>query len=448
MDQLNILDRKILLVLQHYPDEAFSTLAKKLEISPQTMIRRVNSLKQKGILFHPIASFVPERIHLTRYLVTLNISSLHQYTLLQMSLASFDYIRSYNRFYGEKFGMLAVFDLPEEGKAQFHKYLDYLVEQEYCDSYVVDKATGYRVSKPEPLPNYTRDPEVFNLIEFWQKRKEKSEKLPRLPSPVKLEALEPLHMLLLRDLTTYAKNGHEIGLRTKQTDLIEHYRQYYQHLGKKIRLTDTEKYYYANLSEFFDTRNKHNMKVDFGRKYYNVVRSHLITNPRWNFSRKLFEQHVTRAYLIRNVPNKEKAQLFRLLSEDNPPFQTGFELLNNGIFLRFTIPPYYDTKLNYIIWNTFKDYSICSLDFFGKHGMWWPFYIENFNWDTNYWKIDEDWLYNNTLASIEKKLKNNSYGDIQLNKHLPQEYGSNGNGNGNGSYLVKHISNGQTTATP
>ncbi len=444
MDQLNILDRKILLVLQNYPLESFSTLAEKLKISPQTMIRRINALKENKILFMPVATFIPERISLTRYFVTLNISSLHQFTYLQMVLAEYNYIRSYNRFYGEKFGIVAIFDLPEEIKAQFIKYLDYLVEQEYCDSYVVDKAMGYRVNNPESLTNYSKDPKIFNLIGYWEKRKDKSEALPRLPSPVKLETLEPLHMLLLRDLTNFTKNGVEISIRAKQTELIDYYKKYYIHLGKKIRMTDNEKQVYINLSEFFDTRNKHNIKVDFGRKYYNVVRHHLISNPRWNFSRKLFEQHVTRAFIIKGVPKNEKAQIFRLLHEETAPFETGFELLNDGLFLRFAIPPYYDSKLNYLIWNTFKDYQVCSLDFFGKHGAWWPFYLENYNWDTKYWKIDDDWAYNSVLSEIDNKLKANNFGDIKLNKHLPVE---NGNGNSNGSYLYKHISNGSLAAT-
>lgn len=448
IDQLNPLDRKILLVLQNYPLEPYSTMAEKLGTSTQTLIRRVNSLKKRDILSVPLASFVPERLQLTRFLVTFDISSLHQYTLLQMAFSSFDYIRSYNRFYGEKFGMVANFDMPEETKPLLLKFLDHLVEQEYCDSYEVDKATGYRVSKPEPLPRYTKEPEIFDIVGFWEKRKEKAEDLPRLPSAVNLDNLEPLHFLLLQDLTTHFKNGEEIGIRTKQTTLIKHYKNHFIHLGKKISLTEKESLIFENLREFFDTRNEHHIKVDFGRKYYNVVRHHLITNPRWNFSRKLFEQHVSRAYIIKNVPNKDKAQLFRLFHEETPPFQTGFELLNNGIFLRFTIPPYLDTKLNYIIWHTFKDYQICSLDFFGKHGMYYPFQLNNMNMATKYWKVDEDWILNKTLASIDEKLKNNSFGDVKMANGVVPEYGTNGNGNGtNGSYLYKHTSNGNPTAT-
>ncbi|MCK5142084.1 MAG: hypothetical protein KAQ70_07815, partial [Candidatus Heimdallarchaeota archaeon] len=62
-----------------------------------------------------------------------------------------------------------------------------------------------------------------------------------------------------------------------------------------------------------------------------------------------------------------------------------------------------------------------------------------------YWKVDEDWIFNKTLESIGKKLKNNNYGDVKLANGVAPEYGTNGNGNG--SYLFKHVSNGNTTAT-
>lgn len=432
MEQLNILDMKILHVLQNYPLEPFSSLAEKLSVSPQTMIRRVNSLKERGILRNAIASFEPERISLNRYGVMFDISALHQFTLLQNAISEHNYIRAYNRFYGERFGIYAHFDLPPNSDAGFKKFLDYLVEQEYCDDYKIMKSLGYRGVNPQQLPKYTSEPETFDVITFWEKRITKSTSLPRLPSSIDFKMIEPLHFLLLRDLTRSVKNGRMIDIRTKQTDLIEHYNDYYLHLSKKDKLTETESAYLFNLSEFFDTKNGHNAKVEFGRKYYNLVVNNLITNPRWNFSRKLFEQHVTRAYFIENIPEPEKAQIFRFFNEEKLPFQMAYELFNKGIFLRITLPPYYDSKINYLIWSTFKDYNIYSLDFFGKHGMWWPFYIDNFDWSTKSWKTSDDWMFNDVVKVINDNLQNGNYGDFNMDKRYSK----------NGEYLRKHIANG------
>ena len=118
--------------------------------------------------------------------------------------------------------------------------------------------------------------------------------------------------------------------------MIKHYQDQYKHLTKKNELagnSEENKLSYEeeamlyNLSEIFDDKNMHNVKVEFGRKYYNLVMNNLIANPRWNFSRKLFEQHATRAYFIENVPEKEKAQIFRFFHEEDIPFQGVFVLI-------------------------------------------------------------------------------------------------------------------------
>ena len=473
MDQLNILDLKILHTLQNYPLEPFSKQAELLKIAPATMIRRVKALQEKGILNHPIASFVPERISLYRYGVMFSISDIHQFTYLQNALSEHKYIRACNHFYGESFGIYAHFELPENTEQYFNKYLEHLVEQEYCDSYFTMKSMGYRFTRPEPLPKYSKNPETFDLMKFWNKywdKKywEKTPSLPRLPSPIDLNTLEPLHFQLLKDLTTSVKNGITIDIRTKQTDLIQHYQDKYKHLTKKnslptnpldkeeiIRLnqdreipltqeeieqinkdrednilTYAEEAMLYNLSEFFDDKNAHNAKVEFGRKYYNLVMNNLIINPRWNFSRKLFEQHATRAYFIENIPEQEKARLFRFFYEERLPFQSHLELFNKGIFLRLTMPPYYESKLNYIIWSKFKDYKIYSLDFFGKHGIYWTFEYDNFDFKNKQWRVDKDWMLDSTIAKINEKLINNNFGEIKKDQ---QEYLRKLIENGNGA---------------
>ncbi len=470
MDHLNVLDLRILHTLQNYPLEPYSKQAEKLKISPQTMIRRVKALQEKEILRHPIASFIPERISLFRYGVMFSISSLHQFTLLQNALSEHKYIRAYNRFYGESFGIYAHFELPENTEQYFNQYLEHLVEQEYCDSYFTMKSMGYRFTRPQPLPNYTQNPEPFDLISFWEKRLSKTPTLPRLPSPIDLQTIEPLHFQLLKDLTTSVKNGITIDIRTKQTDLIKHYQDKYKHLTKKNnhptnpldkeeidnlnltrevklsseeidkineervenKLSYEEEAFLFNLSEFFDDKNEHNTKVEFGRKYYNLVMNNLITNPRWNFSRKLFEQHATRAYFIENVPEKEKAQIFRFFHEEQIPFQSHLELYNKGIFLRLTMPPYYESKINYLIWSSFKDYKIYSLDFFGTHGLYWTFEYDNFDWKQKKWRVDKDWMLNSTIAKIDDKLINGNFG-----KYKADQPESNTQ-----AYLRKHIANG------
>jgi hypothetical protein len=251
---------------------------------------------------------------------------------MQNAISEHNYARSYNRFYGEQFGMFALFDLPADQEAIFQRFLEYLVEEEYCDGFSIMKSMGYRYQQPQEPPTYTDNPEAFDVVDYWQKRLNKSATLPRLPSSIDFEMIEPLHFLLLRDLTMAVKNGRTIDIRYKQTEIINHYFDIYKTLSKKENLSVTENEYYFNLCELFknmpdveeDQEEKNvdeeengkkkrklnipeSVKVEFGRKYYNIVANNLITNPRWNLKRKFFENHITRAYFIENVSEQEKS---------------------------------------------------------------------------------------------------------------------------------------------
>ncbi|MHA1259414.1 MAG: hypothetical protein ACTSRO_07210, partial [Candidatus Heimdallarchaeaceae archaeon] len=138
--------------------------------------------------------------------------------------------------------------------------------------------------------------------------------------------------------------------------------------------------------------------------------------------------------------------LYNFFSKIPPPFQANIELFKNGIFLRLTLPPYYDSKMCYLIWSSFKNYKIYSLDFFGKHGMWWNFQPQNFDYEQHNWKTDDFWMWDEIISNIENNLKNGTFGNVSINKHIN---GNNGgqykNGAKEGSYLYKHISNGSTS---
>lgn len=457
MDELKPIDKEIIRMLENYPLEPYSAIAKRMERATSTVIRRIlgddpksreESLQGRGILKGVIASFIPEKLSLVRYSVIMSISQLHQFSLIENALSRHNYLRGFNRFYGEQFGMYAYFDFPQNQEHQLKKFLEYCVEQEYCNDYKIYESMGYRLARPAPLPRYTSDPKNYDLISFWQKRLEKDTNLPRINSILPLDTLEPLHLKLLKDLSTTWKNGNVIDARTKQTDLIQHYRSMYNALAKKTKLTKFEEHLLYNLSDLFDGRNEHNLKVEFGRKYYNPIRE-IIVNPRWNIERKVTEQNISRAFFIENVPEKEKAQFYRFLTEEIPPFQLGCELFNNGIFLRMTLPPYHDAKMNYLIWTTFKNYKVFSLDYFDKHGFWLPFQPQNYDLEQKSWRTDDYWLWDEIIENIQSRLKNGSFGELPISKFAQSVNNNNGfykNGAEQTEYLHKHLSNGNTSA--
>jgi hypothetical protein len=100
------------------------------------------------------------------------------------------------------------------------------------------------------------------------------------------------------------------------------------------------------------------------------------------------------------------------------------------------MPPYYDSRINYLIWSSFKDYKIYSLDFFGKHGTYWTFEFDSYDWAKKGWRTDDEWMYDSVIEKINDKLSNGTFGNYKkdqeayLRKHIATNGNSNGNGNG------------------
>jgi len=399
MFKLNGTDLKIIRLLQNYPLDSFSSLSKKLGISPQSFIRRVERLKKRGILRGAIASFIPEVIGLHRYNVLFHASQISQMTMLSVALHAHPYTRGYNRFYGEHFGLYATFDLPPSSERQFTEFLEYLTVEKFCDSYESFASTGYRLGYPVPFPNYQLNPKNFNVFSYWSERFTKSNKLEALPEPIDLSSLTPIHLLILREIT--------LDARKTQSQLINYFKSLVTdpELTKKLDLPEAVVTY---LSDFFEGRSEYAIKMEISRQY-NFVKSNIITGPRWNFNRKFTDFYVSRAYLISEIPDNEKNKLYNLFKDDRPPFRLGLDLLKEGIFINFSLPAYYDAIFSYLVWSSFSGYRVYSLDFFGKHGIYFHFYINNFDFDKKIWKTNRNWLLDKVLENIKSKLKNGNY---------------------------------------
>ena len=395
MERLNNFDIKILHALQNHPLEPSSQIANLIGTSTQTIIRRIERLTEQGILRYAIASIIPERLGLVEYAAIIYVSSIDQMTLLQMAFTDHPYTRYYSRFYGEKFGFYATFEVPPESNGLLRKFLDYLVENGFCKSYTLFRSEGHRIAYPDIVPNYTLNPKCFNMMGYWEKRLQKPNRFQRLASTPDLSEFTPLHLLLLREIT---KN-----LRTSQADLVKKFKNKIK--GNKtsdpIFLPDD---YFSYMKEFLENKADNTIRREFN-KVYNYIKEGFIARHRWNVNRKFTETFVYRAFVIKDIPQEEKAQLFNLFLEERPPFRLGCTVLSDGLFLTVSLPPYYDAKFSYLVWTTFGEYKMYSMDFFRHHGHHYWFYVDNFDITRNKWKTDEDWMFNNVVDSLNQRLK-------------------------------------------
>jgi len=203
------------------------------------------------------------------------------------------------------------------------------------------------------------------------------------------------------------------NMKKTQTDLLDEYKSYLK-LPK-----DDERYcrydtipigYRQSVEEFFENRSEEAIKMDFNRKY-KFVKDNLISNIRLNFPRKFFEQYPSHIILLKNITTKEKVALYNLFREEKPPFRVTCEVLDEGIYIFTSLPPYYDSRLSYLFLSTFSKFKTYSMDFFGDHGVAYPFYAENFNPQTHSWRDDIDWMYNLVFKRIDEKLNNGNFAE-------------------------------------
>ncbi|MHA1303439.1 MAG: winged helix-turn-helix transcriptional regulator [Candidatus Heimdallarchaeaceae archaeon] len=404
MERLPFLEVKILHALQESPLDSYENIAKKLKIPLSTLYRKIKSLEKRNIIKHILSSKIAEKIGLTRYTIEFKISSLEQMQLMQLAFNEHPYTYHYNRFYGNEYGFYVKFDVPEEGFTLFEDFLKELINREFCEGYNLYASTGNWIDIHEPVPNYRLNPKNFNLVEFWGKRSMMSVNDFEPYEKINLTKLHPIQFLILRDINK--------EMRRTQKSILKEYKKLINLPVEEDQDRIIPPAYRPYISEFFSGRSEEAILMDFNRKF-SFVADNLITNVRLNFSRRFFEQYPMQAYVIRDVSKKESNQIISLFRKYKPPFRAGIDLLNRGLFITTTLPPYYAARFSYLILSSFSDFKFYNLDFFGEHGVAYPFFVENFDPDKRCWRIDREWMIDAVFDRINEKLNNGKYGEIK-----------------------------------
>ncbi|UJG41253.1 MAG: winged helix-turn-helix transcriptional regulator [Candidatus Heimdallarchaeum aukensis] len=401
--RIPLLQVKIIHALQDNPLASYEEIAKKVKIPLTTLYRKIRSLEEKKIIRNTLSSKIAEKIGLTRYTFEFKIKSLEQFQLMQLAFHEHPFTYHYNRFYGNQFGFYAKFDIPEGGIKYFELFLKELINREMCESYNLYASTGHWVDIQEPIPNTKLNPKSFNLVEFWGKRQEMKETNGEKIEKIDIKKLHPIQLLILRDINRNAKQ--------KQKDLLELYKKALE--NEKVNSEETKiipEAYKSFIEEFFEGRSHEAIMMDFNRKY-KFVFENLVTNFRINFSRNYFEIYPMQAYVIKDISSEESFQTLNLFKKYRPPFRAGIDILNRGLFIAVTLPPFYASRFSYLIYSSYSDFKFYNMDFFGEHGVAYPFYVNNFDPIKNEWKTDKKWIVDDVFSRIDGKLNNGNYGE-------------------------------------
>ncbi len=397
---------EILRLLENYPLKSYSELAQKINLSPQTFIRRVEELRAQEVIWEVHSSLNPESLLLERHIIIFLTKSIEGIKILELACDVHPYTSSRNRIYGSNYGLFAIFDIP---KGSFHNlkiFLENLLAKKYCVKYYTYKSKGKRIVYPQPFYNNIIDLDEFDLEAYLVQNTTPlyTGKEGRESSLSSLE-LHPIELLILRDIT--------LDFRTPMSQLIKKYRKYLK--SKKGELEDYifPETFRPHLEEFFhEERTENAIYMDFKKRYHALIEKHV--ESYWlEINRKHFEMFIRFGYVIRNISREEKSRLFSLLKNERPPFNIYVEDLDRNLFLSLSLPPYYQTKLAYLMKERYEKFSAFLLDSFEYNALKYRFYVGNYDINNKEWRQDEEWMVTGVTKSIEEKLAKREYRTVQ-----------------------------------
>ncbi|MBY8999634.1 MAG: Lrp/AsnC family transcriptional regulator [Candidatus Heimdallarchaeota archaeon] len=391
---------ELLRILENYPLLSYSEHAKMLNVSTQTLSRRVEKLQNEDMLRKVHSTLKPEKMELEKYVVIFEIAEIDQLEQLELSCDIHPYTSSRNRLFGQFYGVYAVFDIPKGSEKHLVSFLDFTLGREFCSHYQMFKSVGRRLFYPQPLHNNITDIDEFDIDEYFSRKIEiKTISDEKASSANSVIEFHPIHLLILRDITT--------NMRTPVSKLAHKYKLYLELDKSRERFDTLPKGFRPYLEEFFsDKRTENAVYIDFKKKYQYII-NNIVEDYWWGVNRKYFEMFVRFTYIIFDITKAEKSRLFSLFKEFRPPFSIYIEDLGKNIGLTFSLPPYYQIKVSYWIKSNYERFSVYLADSFGNNATKYRFYVHNYDLKNLKWREDKDWMLDGVVKGIQEKIANN-----------------------------------------
>jgi hypothetical protein len=386
----------ILRILENYPLDSFSDHARKLGISTQTMIRKVEYLKDADKIREVHSTLNPEKMGFERYVVIFKTTTVEQISFLELSCDIHPYTNSRNRLFGHMYGLYTVFDglytvfdIPKGTKKYLESFLEFMLGREFCSHYKIYKSAGKRAYYPQPFHNNVTDMAEFDIEEYFSKNVNWKPKIKvNESSEFSINKFHPIHLLILRDIT--------INMRTPMSQLSQKYKEYLTLPKEEENFDGLPEGFRPHIEEFFaEDRTENAIYIDFKKKYHFII-DNFIEDYWWGVNRKYFEMFIRFSYIISNIKEEEKSRLFRLLSEFRPPFSIYMEDLGQDLF--------YQIRMAYWMRSNYENLSFYMSDSFGYNAMKYRFYVHNYNIKDQKWREDEEWMFKGAVKGIQESI--------------------------------------------
>ncbi|MCE7747094.1 MAG: hypothetical protein GPJ51_01765 [Candidatus Heimdallarchaeota archaeon] len=350
--------------LQKNPTANFSTLAGELGITDKTAKAHYDFLLKNEYIAGVRAKYIPESIGLQTNTYILTVPDMKRVEILEKLGDEHFFTTFRNRVMGNTQGLFIQFDLPPDSA----KYLDDLMlkleEYNLVEKYEKIPSTNLKLgTSPEFTFFNNENTEWVWSISKWFKKYEKiSEGLPDdIPKIQNVQKrIKPLDIQLLAEITKGSEYHH------KQIDFA--------------RKFDVSPVQITRRLNFLNT---------------NVVKYRLL------YSRAKI-QAVDLVLFRGKCAEERKTKLYNLIKKNPVPFDTGFELLEDGFLWRMNIPPAYTSLFGEYLWKICARLNFYKFDH--NRSMLYYFYDKNFDTENNQWKASRKEVFNQPLDWIKKKI--------------------------------------------
>ncbi len=360
---LNTNDLALLLALEENPFITITNLADKLKLSRPTVKKRLENLKDAGMLDKPVALYKPEKIGLERKHIFATVPNRESLEVMEQACDKHPYTKYRARTFGGKFGIYMQFEIPPNTSNLLNEFFKALKEGDILDDFRILSSTGLRAVTYPDLKKFDANNLTWNFS--WEKWfKSLNNYTYTIKNQIKPEtdfsSYKPIHFSILRDLTSDAS--------IKQKDIKDNF-----------KLSKTE-----------------------AHRHYKYVMDNYVDKVRLMYDRKSFNLTETYIALARIVNNTTRGQIYNQLKENPPPFYVSIDLLEGSNFVMWgNMSPAQANEFAFSIWKTLENVEIHILS--TKHGgssIYW-FYPNNFDFDKEEWKKSREYMVTKPLKELK-----------------------------------------------
>ena len=355
-------DFAIMLALESNPFMPMTELAEKLGVTRITAKKRVDDLRNRGIIKQPIAIYNINALDLHRVNIFAQVVDMEKLTILEKACDEHPYTYYRVRAFGGGYGLFMQFNIPPKAIHLLLKFIEKLQEEDIILHFEVLESNKNRIETYSDLSKFNTE---YSRWEFswkdWFKQilKENDTKPTVDLQPIDYSLFNPSHFKILRMLTS---NG-----SLKQADIKE-----------KLNLSRTQTH-----------------------REYNYIMDNYIEKIRFMYDREIFDLNETYLTIGTNVNTNLANQIYNKIKSAPPPFRLALDMSDdNKILIWANMTHSQASGFAFSIWKQIPTAKIYVLDTKSAELYW--FYPDNFDFENGTWKVSQQYFVDGPLSRILK----------------------------------------------